>query len=344
MEEQTSTLKEDRSPQKAIYIYADFGNLIGLGHLSRSSHIADHLDKLNIRVELITSSDLKQACQRTKILLSRFNAVNRLACPVPIEQNDQSLFLNCIISQITKKKIKAIIVDHYHITLNTSNILRKHCKIIAIYDEWDETITKKCRDNYRAIVYANVEHIASPYALFGIDNMPLFPTVIKLKQPSEYKTVPTHKKIMFMAPGAAGHNFILSFLNYTEKKSFKSRYQLVTYDARLGSRPDVMLISGAQGLFSYLAYADIVITAAGNTLIECMKLNVETISFITHTNQKQTMDFYRDQGMLTEALEPQEVARIICDRKMIKTKNKACGEKEIVTSYDRLIEFITSGG
>ena len=174
-------------------------------------------------------------------------------------------------------------------------------------------------------------------ASFGIDLFPLFPPKINLSKPIDYK-----KNILniFIVPGSAGYDFLQNVLEKLNNIFDKIEINLIGPKLYGYSIPNFIEIDGKDGLYSYFYYADLVICAAGNSMIEALYLESKLIVFSTNQNQLTLINYFKERNLLKHITKSNEITRELIIRNSYNDHQEKSEFLEMKFSYDRLINII----
>lgn len=283
--------------KREIYFLLGFGGSYGYGHLSRCSNLAYSFKKLDFKVNLILTNKNNLLCK--DYLAERWLGVfeqniNFLLNSDLGNNNDpysKSEFINELVDQ------NILILDDYYINKNILKNLFNVYSIIQFKDDINDPELIDVNNKKNKIFYflpANLipDNIKIHKNIFyGLDLFPLFPSTLKLSYP---KLFLKSKVNIFFSPGSAICN--------STNKIFESLISIAKYeninfyipesDFTKGMKfKNIFIVNGRNGIADYLYFANLVITAAGNTMLEAFKFGTPMIIYCTNNNQYLLADY-----------------------------------------------------
>ena len=268
-----------------FFFLLDFNKKIGWGHLSRCSNLAMHLKNSGISSSLITFSDvleLNKKSPESKLLEIFSNNIYKLDS---LSSREIALQIN----KIVEKNI--LLIDHYFLNKNIFYYVNNPKYIIQFKDDINDIDLIELENHKNKIIYflpqslltldlTNRKNIFS-----DIEYFPIFPPLINLKKPIEYKN--SFKNIL-MIPGSSGSQFCNSIV---DKLSDLNNFKIFTPQAYDLNNKKVFPINGANGLYDFIYFADLIISAAGNTMLESIFLKKFCLVFSSNPNQNKLISF-----------------------------------------------------
>ena len=277
--------------KKEIYFLLGFGERYGYGHLSRCSNLAYSFKQLEFKVNLILTN--KNNLLYKDYLAERWLGVfgqniNFLLNSDFGNNNDpysESEFINELVGE------NILILDDYYINKNILNNLFNAYSIIQFKDDIKDPDFIDVKNKKNKIFYflpANLipDNLKIHKNIFyGLDLFPLFPSTLRLSYP---KIFLKNKVNIFFSPGSAICNstnkIFESLLNIAKHENIN--FYIPESDFTKGiNNKNIFIVNGRNGIADYLYFANLVITAAGNTMLEAFKFGTPMIIYCTNNNQ-----------------------------------------------------------
>ena len=282
---------------KIIFIF-EYGNQYGLGHLARCSNLAENLKNKNLSVSLITSKNDKNPDQQ--IIAERFLNIFKPNIYVldKLESKEKkiqekNLFL---INQIIKDNI--LIIDHYYLSKKFFTQLHSYKSLIEFKDDiYTDDIYYHLEANHKKIYFLPETILKKEYGRIaknifaGLDLFPLFPSNLKLRKPNVYEK---NKINIFISPGSKQTNLYHEILLKINNNSFQNNFAFFTSVNINPKISNIIKIDGNKGLHNYIFYSDLVISAAGNIMLETLFFNLKMIVYCTNPNQIKLINYLKN--------------------------------------------------
>ena len=268
-----------------IFFLLDFNERIGWGHLSRCSNLAIHLKNSGISSSLITFSnvsELNEKSPESNFLEIFSNNIYKLD---PLSSSNIALKIN----KIVKKNI--LLIDHYFLNKNIFLKVDAPKYIVQFKDDISDIDLIEINYHKNKIIYflpqslLPLELIKRKNIYSDIEYFPIFPPVLHLKKPIEYKS---SLKNILIIPGSSGSKFC----NYmADKLSDLNDFQIFTPQVYDLQNKNVFPINGSNGLYNFIYFADLIISAAGNSMLESIFLEKFCFVFSSNRNQNNLISF-----------------------------------------------------
>ena len=152
-----------------VCFYLDFGNSIGLGHLSRCSILSLHLQSKSIKTTLITSS--YNVDPEVSRFVARFSRVQLLRSAIPDDnQQDQQIFCKALSTSLCNLDFPLLIIDHYYIK---EAVLVEISKIVSTIQFHDEEVSSpySAHSTIRHVLFLPCEETINLNQMIGLSTI-----------------------------------------------------------------------------------------------------------------------------------------------------------------------------
>lgn len=306
-----------------IFIRADGGITIGLGHVMRMLVLAKELKKTNEVIFLCKSSYALQEVKK-----SNFSKENNYSCYAnndkfkagieKIKENDfkvftisEENFAEDIISLQKEYNADLIITDSYDVNESYFNKLKQYFKISGYVDD-----VNRCRMNVDFIINQNINGKDINYTPNINNNSKLFLGTEYCMLREEFREEYRDRKIrtncsnLLLTLGGMDNNFnTLKVLKYIINldinihvaigKAFNEH--LIEKLQDLSKRHNNINLYEDPNMSSLMKKCDVAISACGSTLYELCAINVPTIGIILAENQELVAMKMKDEKLIAEA-------------------------------------------
>ena len=322
-----------------IVFILDFGNKFGWGHLSRCSNLALHLNKYGIKSFLITSRipENKNNSMLLKRLISAFGK-NTIFVKTLLKGNELNLHDLEVIKKLVKDK--KVIIDHYFLNKDIIKYCYQASTIFQFNDDLNDINYLDPNNVSHKSIYLLPEECIPKLLLKrknvfgGLDLFPIFPPEIKFDRPKEY--LPRNINVL-ATPGEAGKEFLIKLIYQIE--SFKENkikiFAPKSYDI---SSSNLEQIEGGYGLLNFIYFSDIVISAAGNTMLESIYLNIPAIIFSTNNNQLSVIEHFEKQKKIVYVDDAKQIKVDLF--RNLKGKTKSTKKNNLNFSCKKMLDLL----
>lgn len=329
--------------KKEVFFLLDFGGKFGYGHLSRCTNLAESFLKEKYKINLLLSDHSIEykgnvfVKKWIDIYRPNIYIIKNIFSKRKIEIKSVSEEINNIV------KDNILIIDHYYLSQELFNQVKKPFSIIQLKDNIYDMDLVKVDNNRNKIVYflpkelLSRDLIENPNIFCGIDLVPTFPSKIKLSYPAEFSS--SNLNILF-TPGSAENDLTNSIAERIKKFSSLGNIKFYCPNHQIRTNKNLNKINGDRGLLNYIYFSSLVITAAGNTMLESLKLEIPTISYCTNRNQLALAEYFNNINKTylienSDFINFKNISRI--SRQSVPLKTKLFTKK---TNYKKLIMII----
>ena len=289
-----------------VAIRLDFGQDVGLGHLTRCLALAEHFHSRNKKTVFIT----RKRYSKAEVWLGKQDIVFLENLIEPLNANwTQKLDALLTIRALEQfEKVDWVIVDSYELDACWEDVLSKSYNVAAIED-------LRHREHSAAFIISESPSEFSGHLLLGKTKPnlllgPKFSMVAKkTRTKNKLGNKPNSVEVLITYGGSDLTNESLKALEATESwkralpetynvnisliigPHYKEAQELRTKCYELG----VKFHDAPNGLDEFLEVADVVLTAGGNTMVEAMgysciaivtKTEINQVSLVEHLNQQ----------------------------------------------------------
>lgn len=283
-----------------IFIRADGGESVGLGHVMRTLVLANELRKINNEVIYLCKNDKRYEVGIEKIKLDGFQVI--------LLKSEE--IIGEIIS--TQKRINAdlLITDSYDVNEEYFDRLRSHFKITGYIDD-----VNKCRMNVDFLINQNINSKDLNYSKTTGENTKLFlgPEYCMLRDEfrnfyEENIYTEEISNILLTLGGMDDEFNTLNILGKIRKSNknihvvignaFKEELVYKLKDISKSNKNVILYENPKMSLV--MSKCQIALSACGSTLYELCAMNIPTIGIILASNQKEVGETMKYNGLLLD--------------------------------------------
>ncbi|WP_367270561.1 UDP-2,4-diacetamido-2,4,6-trideoxy-beta-L-altropyranose hydrolase [uncultured Clostridium sp.] len=307
-----------------IFIRADGGEKIGLGHIMRCMSLAIELRKINT-VTFI--------CVNKSEYLSGINTLT--ANGFQVIKIDHKNIINEIIKIQSIYKYSLLITDSYDVNAGYFEILKKHFKFTGYIDD-----INRCFMDVDFIINQNINAHSLDYFNHVNINTKLYLGSRYCMIREEFRKSAKDKIIMDEASnilitlgGSDRNSTTMKILQCLNK--FQQNIHVVigsgfssTLKARILKYADKnrnVYTYDKADMAELMKICDIAVSACGSTLYELLAIKVPSLGIVTAENQKAPAQFMKDKGLISEALDEDKINKQIIEesvKKLLRSKKR----------------------
>ncbi|OOM75015.1 UDP-2,4-diacetamido-2,4,6-trideoxy-beta-L-altropyranose hydrolase [Clostridium puniceum] len=329
-----------------IFIRADGGNTIGLGHIMRMLVLAKELKKNNEVIFLCRGKQANNINKKSDINkgASTYNSEDDKfkAGIEKVRKNEFKVFMindECVVEEIinlqNEYKADLIITDSYDVDELYFNTLKPYFKLNGYVDDMN-----KCKMNVDFIINQNINAEDMNYINNVEHNTKLFLGTKYCMLRDEFRKEISKKELrgkcedLLLTLGGMDENFnTLTILNEIANcyinirvvigSAFNKKLINELYDLSI-KHNNIKIYENAK-MSSLMVKCDVAISAGGSTLYELCAMNVPTIGIIIAENQEQVALKMKEEGLIADAYWINEIK----EKKLSTILNKLINDKKI---------------
>lgn len=263
-----------------LVFICSFGGAVGYGHLKRCATLSLHARKSQIDTILLCISHEAHSDSPSALATALLGEFSRSSICHSLSEAVESGLI---------KNSDVLILDSYDAYPLIELLSERVSNVLSFTDEIIHDLFVS--DNTVQVCFSGIdcpERIDPNSPLWkSIDLIPLLPPEVTLARPVEYLGV---KRPILVYPGGNGSSVCEDIVQYLQ--SLYSDHEHFSFFCPSVCTLDIKgmtYISGNKGLLAHIYHSHILITAAGNCLLEGNAFKIPAISFCTHQNQVESL-------------------------------------------------------
>ena len=283
--------------KEKILFLLDYGGEKGFGHLSRCSNLAHFLGKEGIKSIIITNilSKKHNKIKLVKKFLSNFEEI------IYYKKDNDNKRIDIDSDNFSSKEIEKyiLIIDSYYLSEYEIQFFSKAKKLIQFKDDIKDKDYISLKNSNSKIIYFLPNNIIPKElgdlknVFSGIHLMPLFNSEIILKRPSNFRK---YNFNLFIYPSASN---LINFENIFQNEFIHNKdLKLKIFMPNKLNIKGINYIDGSNGISNYLYFADAILIAGGNTMLESIFLKRKPYVFCSNKNQMSLISYFRDKDKI----------------------------------------------
>jgi len=279
---------------KKVFFLLDYGSYFGYGHLSRCSNLAQYLQNKNYDIFLIISlnSSRLENDHVSKKWLNIYGSNIIVIKNIESNIKDDLIRKSTEINKIVKDSI--LIIDHYYLNKYLFYNVIDANSLIQFKDSINDSDLISLKNKKNKIIYFLPKELIpikfrnKPNIFFGLDLFPTFPPEFTVTYPNNYSD--SNLNILF-TPGSSFNKLFESILKAINKLKNANKIQIYSPFSSNFESNNINFINGDNGLIDFLYFSDLIITAAGNTMLEGIYFDTPIFAYCTNSNQYSLANF-----------------------------------------------------